>query len=288
MINYNKFDPKLKRQIEIIGLCLSETKIEKSDLEDIFNCEEPTIKRDLNSLRSMGIDIHSTKRGGISITKPLDKKNSSNFIKKYVQFISSDESFDKATNSLIEELKDNSLEYLVKLQKSIEDNSLVEIDYCVDENNILPRIPVAPLLFFQRNGSWRILALNKGTIKQYIILKIRGIRETGKKFVKSSDYEIEHLFKYSFNSWLSNKKYDIELSIKKQLFNRIKNRIFSQEHSILNEMKEWITIKMSINSIDEIAEWIAGKGDNVKVINPKDLKKKVIEIGKSILKNYRK
>ena len=58
------FQSKFKRQIEILGLCLSEeTKkpIITFDLAEYFQVEELTIKRDLQDLRSYGIDIHSHK-----------------------------------------------------------------------------------------------------------------------------------------------------------------------------------------------------------------------------------
>lgn len=58
------FQTKFKRQIEILGLCLSEEIVKPLrtfDLADYFKVEELTIKRDLQDLRSYGIDIHSDK-----------------------------------------------------------------------------------------------------------------------------------------------------------------------------------------------------------------------------------
>ena len=65
---------KLKRQIEIIALALnSEKKFSIFDVAELFHCEELTIKRDLQELRSQGIDIHSTKGKGICIEKTIDE-----------------------------------------------------------------------------------------------------------------------------------------------------------------------------------------------------------------------
>ena len=63
---------KLKRQIEILGVCLSQDysgHISTFDLAEIFSVEELTVKRDLQSLRKFGVLIHSVKGKGVILYK---------------------------------------------------------------------------------------------------------------------------------------------------------------------------------------------------------------------------
>lgn len=45
-------------------------------------------------------------------------------------------------------------------------------------------------------------------------------------------------------------------------------------------------ITVTVNSLTEIASWIASRGKEVKVLEPNELKDRVVEIGKGILSNY--
>jgi predicted DNA-binding transcriptional regulator YafY len=50
---------KAKRQIELLGMALNNTKAMKdADFAVIFKRDIPTIKRDMQELRSLGISIH--------------------------------------------------------------------------------------------------------------------------------------------------------------------------------------------------------------------------------------
>ncbi len=57
---------KFVRQLNILGMVLGHPgAYQIADLEDIFDCEALTIKRDLQELREMGIDIHTMGKKGI-------------------------------------------------------------------------------------------------------------------------------------------------------------------------------------------------------------------------------
>lgn len=59
---------KIKRQTEILGLVLANPdKYQIYDFEELYEVNDLTIKRDLQELRSLGIDIHSEGKKGITV-----------------------------------------------------------------------------------------------------------------------------------------------------------------------------------------------------------------------------
>ena len=66
---------KIKRQIEILGLAIENTSGTRDiDLAEMFGRDIPTIKRDMQDLRKIGIAVHSQRKGGVCLAQPIDAK----------------------------------------------------------------------------------------------------------------------------------------------------------------------------------------------------------------------
>jgi hypothetical protein len=112
-----KFIEKSKRQTEILALCLSKSPDEKisiSDMSFCFGVEELTIKRDLCYLRSLGLDIHSSKKDGLAIYRKADKSIIQSLFYEYA-LLKSVESNHELSPALFTILKDykSSLKFVV-------------------------------------------------------------------------------------------------------------------------------------------------------------------------------
>lgn len=282
------FQTKFKRQIEILGICLSQDAqkpIRTFDLAELFGVEELTIKRDLNELRSYGIDIHSTKKEGICIHSMLPKQKLVDIILDYTSLNHNDYALDKSTSLLVEKLGPNALSVMVMLQLCIDKEEIAIIDYNKIGTVVEQRKEVEPLLIFQSDGSWRLLAGNEGKMKQYLIDKILKVRTTGRNFSKAN-YNVSDLFKYSWKSWLGQDKYEVKLWLSKTWAERIRPRMLVANQKISKQEDGSIIFECTVNSLNEIAGWIVSRGEGVKVIHPIELKDLVIDLAKGTLSNY--
>lgn len=282
------FQTKFKRQIEILGICMSDNAsrpIRTFDLAELFGVEELTIKRDLNELRSYGIDIHSTKKEGVCIHSNLPKQKLVDIILDYTSLNHNDYALDKSTSLLVEKLGANALSIMVMLQLCIDKEEIAIIDYNKIGTMIEQRKEVEPLLIFQSDGSWRLLAGSDGKMKQYLIDKITRVRNTGRKFSKLN-YNVSDLFKYSWKSWLGQDKYEIKLWLSKTWAERIRPRMLVADQRIHKQEDGSIIFECTVNSLNEIAGWVVSRGEGVKVIQPKELKEMVINLAEGTLSNY--
>lgn len=282
------FQTKFKRQIEILGICLSEDThrpIRTFDLAELFGVEELTIKRDLSELRSYGIDIHSTKKEGICIHSELPNQRLIDIILDYTSLNHNDYALDKSTSLLVEKLGANALSLMVMLQLCIDKEEIAIIDYNKIGTMVEQRKEVEPLLIFQSDGSWRLLAGSEGKMKQYLIDKIIRVRNTGRKFSKAN-YDVSDLFKYSWKSWLGQDKYEVKLWLSKTWAERIRPRMLVVNQKITKQEDGSIIFECTVNSLNEIAGWIVSRGEGVRVIQPPELKEMVIELAKGTLSNY--
>ena len=278
---------KIKRQIEIIGLVSSpDGGYHAADLADLFECEELTIKRDLQELRSAGIDIHSEKLRGICIGSPVDEKIISELLLQYVGICYSHNAIDKTTWLMVKKKKLRALHDIVCLQRSIEQKKMVAIDYEKEKGDIDKAREIGPILIFQSEGFYRLLALHNGVTKQFHINKILTLKTLKKTFKSISPKAVEELFRYSWKSWLGDERHTVKLRFSKEWTEWKNPRHLLDTESIDEQTDGTAIITVTVNSLNEIASWITGRGKGITVLEPKELKNKVIDLANGVLRNY--
>ncbi len=280
---------KLKRQLEILGIILSQNYsgyIKSSDLAYLFDIEEISILRDLQQLRAIGIDIHSTKKNGVCISKKISDNKLLELIQQYSSLCSSVTFVDKSTNLLVSRLGEKSLANFVVLQIASEKNNTVTIDYEKDNGMLDFGREVNPVLLFQSDNYWRILTYSSNTFKQFHLNKILEVRNTEKYFEKIDEGTLEEVFKFSWKSWVGNEKHNIKLSFSKIWKERIKPKQLMKNETFQETGDGSFTYETTVNSLDELASWIVSRGKGVKVIEPEELREKVINLAKDAISNY--
>lgn len=278
---------KIKRQIEILGLCLSNVgQIKTFDLADFFGVEELTIKRDLQELRSYGIDIHSTRKNGVCINSTINPSKLVETILHYIGLNHTSISIDKSSLLLVEKFGAKALSHIVLLQLCIDKSLSALIDYNKESNRIDKDRKVEPLLIFQNEGTWRLLTQAGDGIKQYILDKIINVKMTNEKFTKLPRERFEDLFLTSWKSWLGDEKHKVKLHFSKEWADRINPRLLIKGQKITEQEDGSIIFEATVNSLNEIAGWIVSRGEGVKVISPPALREQVIALANGVLSNY--
>lgn len=168
---------KIKRQIEILVLCSSESnvKITCADLALRFKVEEITIKRDLSYLRSLGFDIHSSKRYGIKIFRNNDKNKLTELVFEYVALSCQKYSmfllewFVNSINNL-----DKAICYII-LQHCIARHIEAKIRYMVDDTGSEAEFRIIPHLIDQLNNKIVLHASKYGIKDKFYLEKITSV-----------------------------------------------------------------------------------------------------------------
>ena len=280
---------KLKRQLEILGIILSQNYsgiIRASELAYIFNIEEISIMRDLQQLRTIGINIHSTKKNGVCINKRIDENKILELIQQYSALCSSSAFVDKSTNLLVNRLGEKALANFVILQIACEKNNTVTIDYEKDNGMLDFGREVNPVLVFQRDNYWRVLTYSNQGFKQFHLNKILEVRQTEKKFEKIDDDILEDVFRFSWKSWVGNEKHDIKLSFTKIWKERIKPKQLMAIENFQESGDGSFIYETTVNSLEELASWIVSRGKGVKALEPEILKEKVLSLARDAISNY--
>lgn len=278
---------KIKRQIEILGIAVDNTRAWKPvDLSELYGCEELTIKRDLQELRSYGFDLHSEKRRGVSLGSPLDASQIKELLVQYIGLSNSDYAVDRATALMVKKLREKSLSNVVSLQRCIDRNLVANVDYQKESDELERNREICPLLIFQSDGYWRVLAINEGKIKQYHLIKMMAVRPTDRRFKKVPREQIDELFRYSFKSWIGSERHNVKIRLSPLWADRVRPQLMIETQRLNESQDGTVVFEATVNSLVEVASWVATKGEGVEVLEPVRLREMVIALARGTLKNY--
>jgi predicted DNA-binding transcriptional regulator YafY len=278
---------KIKRQIELLGIAVDNPHgCKPVDLSELYDCEELTIKRDLQELRSYGFDLHSEKKRGIRLGAPLDPKQIKELIIQYVGLSNSDYAVDKATSLMVKKLREKALSNVVTLQRCIDQTLTARIDYQKETDELEEEREIHPLLIFQSDGYWRVLAANEGKIKQYHLNKILAVRATERRFRRVPQDQIDDLFRYSFKSWIGTDRHTVRIRLSRLWADRIRPLLMIETQRLTEHPDGSVVFEATVNSLVEVASWVVTKGEGVEVLEPAQLREMVLALARGAMKNY--
>jgi predicted DNA-binding transcriptional regulator YafY len=116
--------------------------------------------------------------------------------------------------------------------------------------------------------------------------KVIRVRPSEKKFKAVPQEEIDAMFRYSFRSWTGTEKHHIRIRLSREWARRIKPRQLMETQKITEESDGSVIFESTVNSLTEVASWVVSRGNGVEVLEPVELKTKVIELAKGALSNY--
>ncbi len=278
---------KVKRQIEMLGLAIMNTEgLKDADFAVLFGRDIPTIKRDMQELRGLGIPIHSEKRRGLCLDGKMDAPLIRELVLQYIGICNSTSGFDRATTLLVKKQKLQALSIVVTLQRCIDSCTAAIVDYQKDEREIEKGRELHPLIIFSSEGYWRVLAVNDGRIKQYLLDKILAIRASDRRFKRVPQSQIDEMFRYSFRSWVGAEKHRIRIHLSSVWAGRLKPRQMMETQVITENEDGSIVFETTVNSLQEMASWVVSRGGGVTVLEPPELRDMVVHLAKSALGNY--
>jgi len=280
---------KIKRQIEMLGIALDKPeKYKIVDFEVMFNCNEATIKRDLKDLRALGIDIHSVSRRGVRVEGNIELKVLNDLINYYVLLNNPLINIEKPTHFLVSSKKESALSTITMIQRCIDKNLIVKISYKKQNRKTADPREVAPVTIFYGKNEYRLFAVEDKVYKQFLLSRIESVEISNKKFKPIARDRFETTFATSIDVWLGEKTYKIKLLLMKPWFTRRKLPLLIDNQTITKLPDGSLILEAEVSSIVEVSHWVVAQGRGVKVIEPKELQKLVLNLAKGTLENYAK
>jgi predicted DNA-binding transcriptional regulator YafY len=276
-----------QRRIEMVGLvAMHQNHYSIGDFANLFNIDEEMVKKDLSALRSEGIDIHQLRKQGISITNNVSQSLLESLLQRYMVLSKANTKKDRLISEMVKKRGLEAVGIIVTLQRAIRERFKVQFQYLPNLSTETHTYSVDPLLLFQREGLWRLLARSDDHIIQFHIARISDIDVLKRKFTPPPQEDIDDQFRYSWDTWISGDKFNVKLKMSDFWADRLNARPAVDDQIITKRGKDDHLFEGTVNSIEELARWIAGRSGEVVALSPDILREKVLNHAKLCVEKH--
>jgi predicted DNA-binding transcriptional regulator YafY len=284
----NEISAKFKRQIEILGIAIRNTEsFGTDDLAQMYGVERLTIKRDLQELRNNGIDVHSEGKRGVHLSRKIDSERLKRIVSSYLALSRVRMPIENASARLLKKHGEVALPIVVTIQKCIEDSMTVHITYESEHSRTPVQFLVGPVMIFEADGLWRLLAEHEGILKQFLLTKISAATPTDDHVKPVADELVEQVLRHSFRSWTGIERHRVRLKMSLSWANRLESRSLIGFERVPQQPAEFRVLEGTVNSLDEIGRWIVSQGGTVVALKPKMLIRRVKELARASLSAHK-
>jgi predicted DNA-binding transcriptional regulator YafY len=150
---------------------------------------------------------------------------------------------------------------------------------------------IHPYFLKQYNGRWFLLGYTEehGSITNLALDRIEEIKDTDDKYIENKAVDFEEYFEDVIGVTVQKDEnpQKIRLFIEKDRWPYIKSKPLHGSQKIKSENEKGAVIEIEVQINNELVTLIFSYGESIEVLSPEELKTKIIEKAKMLLKNYR-
>jgi proteasome accessory factor B len=176
------------------------------------------------------------------------------------------------------------------IQKAIRKKNVLKLSYHSLYEQQTINTTLCPYHILYKNRSWYVIGFSglHKTVRTFNLSRINTIEALDSHFADGDDFD---LYEYLGRAWAlipEGRLYDIKLKFSPLVAHNVSEiQWHSTQQSQWNE-DESVTMSFRVDGLGEISWWVLGYGDQVQVLAPAALRKKVLDRAQGIIENYKK
>jgi predicted DNA-binding transcriptional regulator YafY len=173
-----------------------------------------------------------------------------------------------------------------QLQKAIAKKNKISMRYhSLFEGQII-NVELCPYHLMYNRRAWYVLGFSDlhKSIRTFKLNRIKELKNTEKYFVGSKSFDLYDYFGRAWSMIPEGRIYNIKLRFLPMVANNVTEVQWHSTQKVTRNSDDSATIEFRVDGLKEITWWILGYGDQVQVLAPKALRKKVLETAKNMIK----
>lgn len=276
----------IRRRIEILGLVLnSSERVTKLSVSEKYGIESAQVNRDLSEIRKSGIMIYSKGKGVLQLTNEISEDTIVTAIENYFLLCSVNDVSRRAIVFFVRKFGQKALWILITIINCTETRTNISVNYAGNAKHGDTSFIFAPLLLFEAGYDIRLMGYIQDSQRQILLQKILDLKPTGQSIPPYISLPAG-TFNSLFRCWVGGDSISIELKYSRSWLAFGKTPQLSENQIIERNSDGTLTVKLQVCDLDDVARWLAGKGDEVVAIAPEQLREKVIIYAEKTIKVY--
>jgi predicted DNA-binding transcriptional regulator YafY len=166
-------------------------------------------------------------------------------------------------------------------------NRIVEIHYRSDSGKGCTVTHLEPYYLLYADHTWYVIGKSSFHKKLYCF-KLKRIKELNvlhKHFIEDDQFDINEYLSCAWSMKPENKLYHVRLRFAPDVAEDVAEVQWHRTQTVIYNDDGSATIEFCVDGLSEITWWILSFGDNVQVLAPKILRRKIAEIAQNITRN---
>ncbi len=172
-----------------------------------------------------------------------------------------------------------------QLRRAVAERRRVTLLYSGRKSDELRRIQVDPYALAFRRHAWYLVGMSAahGEVRKFRISRVAAVEDTPLHFTVPADFNLEDHFN---GAWFVFEGEPREVAIKfsPNLARLIRDRALHREHSIQTLSHGRVIYRAVVRNLDEVAWWLVQYGEDAVVLEPPELREKVIRLAAGVLR----
>lgn len=185
---------------------------------------------------------------------------------------------------------------ITKLEEGVFENTLkatklhctLQMEYKTAQNTEYEQRLFDPYHMICQKGSWYVLgySYHAEAVRLYAMPRIRNCKVTEKKFTIPKDFKLENHIDVQMGAWgNSGERFKVEIEFVKGLKTYVMERTWHDGQTLKENKDGSVYLSFETNQLGQVAAWVMSFTGGAKVLNPPELKNRVADAAREILKN---
>jgi len=150
------------------------------------------------------------------------------------------------------------------------------------------KLEIKPLKLLFMGRAWYLIAYSKShyEIRTFKLSRIDEIAATARVFSTPADVDLDGYFGNAWSMIPEGREYNVHLRFAPRVAQNVAEVRWHKTQEVAWRSDGSMDYRVMVDGLREISWWVLGYGDQVEVIKPVLLRKKIVKIAESILSNY--
>jgi len=173
-----------------------------------------------------------------------------------------------------------------QLQEAIASKQKVNICYYPFFESEVINVELCPYRLFYNNQKWHVLGFSSfhNKVRTFELNCIRESKTTGECFNGDEDFNVSEYLGRAWSMVPEGLIYHVKLHFLPKAANDIAGVKWHSTQKVTRNYDGSAIVEFRVDGLSEITWWILGYGDQVKVISPKALRERVLEIATNMIR----
>lgn len=186
------------------------------------------------------------------------------------------------------ELAPADLKTFQTVSEAVRKNAVLEFEYKKLEALSFEKRQIEPYHLACILNQWYCFGydLKREDIRTFVLGRMQGLKATGQTFVRPKKFSIQDHLKGSFGVFSGKGSHTVKIRFDKFSSQLVRERIWHPSQVIQELTNGELELRLTLSSLNEIEPWVMSWGVHAKILQPKELIKKLATTAQLQLKQY--